>query len=237
MLFFRNLLKLPTPVDLGWSKSNALASSRFSDNPKGKTWENWHETVKEMHPVRYWVAETAADFIRYNIWFPIQRPFVKVHYWLVSHLIPSRRYHMLDLRQPCVKGSKQECYSYGWCDVPEKMLYAMFNLLGEYLNKEEPQEPSQWMTHEQIEADEDFKRQQANLDEANNIYYWWTVTRHTEVATCNKLLEDWAEAHKNKETNRAELLRTMLEAQEKFNEDKIDEMVARLMKIRRSLWT
>ncbi len=237
MLFFRHLLKLPSPVDLGWSKTNALESAQFSDEPKGKTWEDWHATVKEMHPVKYWIAETAADFIRYNIWLPIKRPFENMRYWLVSHLIPSRRYHMLDLRQPCLKGSDQECYRYGWCDVPDKMLYAMFNLLGEYLNKENPQEPIQWRTREQIEADEMLKTQQAALDEANAIYDWWTVTRHAEAGTRNHLLDDWIAARKVKAINRAEYLRTMLEAQEKFNEDKIDEMVARLMKIRRSLWT
>lgn len=236
MLFFRKLFKLPTPVDLGWSKHNALESAFFSDEPKGKTWEDWHATVKEMHPVKYWIAETATDFIRYNIWFPIKRPFVNAHYWLVSYLIPSRRYHMLDLRQPCRKGSDQSCYRYGWCDAPEKMLYAMFNLLGEYLNKEEPGDLSLYYTHEQIEADIYLKAQHEAFEEANAIYYWWTVTRHEENTYCDKLFDDYLKAKKNKEPSR-EFLQISHRTQEKINEDKVDEMVARLMKIRRTLWT
>jgi hypothetical protein len=235
MLFFRNLLKLPSPVDLGWSKTNALESSLFSDEPKGKTWEDWRATVKEIHPVKYWLAETAPDFVRYNVWLPVARPVENARYWIVSHLIPSRRYHMLDLRQACIKGS-QDCYRYGWADVPEKMLYAMFNLLGEYLDKEKPADLALHYTHEQIEADPHFKAQQEAFKEAQAIYYWWTEGRHEEAALCNKLIDNWITAKKNKAENR-EQLRELYYAQEKINEDKVEEMITRLMKIRRTLWT
>lgn len=230
MLFFRKLFKLPTPVDLGWSKYNALESAMFSDEPKGKTWEDWHAHVKEMHPVKYWFAETVPDFVRYHIWLPIVKPIKNTHYWLVSHLVPSRRYHMLDLRQ---QYKNQACYRYGWADVPEKMLYAMFNLLGEYLNKEEPVDLALHYTHEQIEADMYLKAQQEAFEEANAIYYWWTVARHEENAFCDQLFDDYNKAPKEDKNE----LRLKWEKQEQAYEDKIDEMVARLMKIRRTLWT
>src|SRR5574339_627384 len=185
MLFLRKLFKLPTPVDLGWSEYNALEDEDFSDEPQGKTWQDWHRTVKQMHPVKYWIAETFGDFVRYKIWLRFTRPFRNAHYWFVSHFVPSRRYHMLDLRQPCHKDEINEvgdCYRYGWRDVPEKMLYAMFNLLGEYLNKENPHDLTQWYTREQIEADEGMKRQQADIEEARAIYHWWTITRHEDNA-------------------------------------------------------
>jgi hypothetical protein len=235
MLFLRKLFKLPSPIDLGWSTTNALESAQFSDEPKGKTWEDWRATVKEMHPIKYWCAETAPDFARYNIWLPVARPIENVRYWLVSHLIPSRRYHMLDLRQPCIKDS-QDCYRYGWADVPEKMLYAMFNLLGEYLNKEEPGDLSLYYTHEQIEADIYLKAQHEAFEEANAIYYWWTVARHEETARCEKLFDDYLKARKNKTPDR-DFLKVSHRTQEKMNEDKVEEMIVRLMKIRRTLWT
>src|SRR5271170_3121827 len=99
MLFLRKLCKLPSPVDLGWSQSNALEDEMFSDEPTGKTWQDWNKTVKEMRPVRYWISETFGDFVRYKIWLPIVQPIENARYWLVSHLVPSRRFHMLDLRQ------------------------------------------------------------------------------------------------------------------------------------------
>jgi hypothetical protein len=229
MLFLRKLFKLPSPVELGWSEYNALEDAEFSDEPKGKTWQDWHATVKQMHPVKYWIAETFGDFVRYKIWLRLTRPFKDAHYWFVSHFVPSRRYHLLDLRQ---KGG----YRYGWQDVPEKMLYAMFNLLGEYLNKEEPHDLTQWYTREQIEADEGMKRQQAEIEEARAIYKWWTQGRKEEEDVYGKLLHDWAEARRNKASNRDHLWE-LLQNHKEYQENKTDEMIARLMKIRRSLWT
>jgi hypothetical protein len=239
MLFFRKLLKLPTPVDLGWSKYNALEDELFSDEPQGKTWQDWHKTVKKMHPVKYWFAETFADFVRYKLWFPIKVPLETAHYWFVSHFIPRRRYHMLDLRQPCGKGEFNEigdCYRYGWRDVPEKMLFAIFNLLGEYLNKEQPQDLTKWYTLEQIEEDETLKRQHAELEEAKAIYQWWTVGRKEEQRIHDRLLHDWSEAKKHKSPNKDHLWE-MLKQYDIDMLNKTEEMIARLMKIRRSLWT
>jgi hypothetical protein len=238
MLFLRKLFKLPSPVDLGWSEYNALEDEDFSDEPKGKTWQDWHRAVKEMHPVKYWIAETFGDFVRYKVWFPIKRPFETAHYWFVSHFVPSRRYHMLDLRQPRKVGDviNLDCYRYGWRDVPEKMLYAMFNLLGEYLNDENPHDLTQWYTREQIEADEGMKKQQADIEEGRAIYQWWTVGRHEEEEMHSKLLHDWCEARRAKASNK-EHLWEMLQQYKEYQENKTDEMIARLMKIRRTLWT
>ena len=238
MLFLRKLFKLPSPVELGWSEYNALEDEDFSPEPHGKTWQDWHKHVKQLHPVKYWIAETFGDFVRYKIWLRITRPFKDAHYWFVSHFIPSRRYHMLDLRQPCGKGEVKnfDCYQYGWRDVPEKMLYAMFNLLGEYLNKETPHDLTQWYTREQIEADEGMKKQQADIEEARAIYQWWTVGRKEEAEIHAKLLHDWAEARRAKAPN-AEHLWELLQNCKDEEERKTDEMIARLMKIRRTLWT
>lgn len=229
MLFFRKLLKLPSPVDLGWSHHNALEDEMFSDHPKGKTWQDWHRTVKKMHPIKYFIAETLADWLRYKIWFSIKRPVSKAYYWFVSHAIPSRRYHMLDLRQ-------EGGYRYGWRDVPEKMLYAMFNLLGEYLNKEDPTDLTEHYTIEQINNEPNLKAQQDALEEAREIYYWWTVGRKDEKILISVTQDLWWTAKKKKDpiaSAHFDLLKK-LEAQ---YEEREDEMVLRLMKIRRTLWT
>jgi len=229
MLFFRKLFKLPSPIDLGWSEYNALEVEDFCDDPKGKTWEQWHQTVKKMHPVKYFFAETFADFVRYKIWFSIKNPFSKAHYWIVSHCVPSRRYHFLDLRQP-------NGYRYGWTDVPEKMLFAMFNLLGEYLNEEKPHDLTQWYTKEQIDTDEGLKRQQNKLEEARAIYHWWTVEREEEYARKSEMQNKWWTARKSKDPNREKYWEQLCQMDIDM-EAKTDEMIGRLMKIRRSLWT
>lgn len=220
--------KLPSPVDLGWSEYNALEDAEWSDEPKGKTWQDWHAHVKSKYPVHYFLVETVPDWFRTKIWWPIKHPAERLHYWLVSHLIPSRRYHMLDLRQ-------KNGYRYGWQDVPEKMLYAMFNLLGEYL-EEGPNDLTQWYTREQIEADEGMKAQQDAIDEARAIYHWWTVEKPANEKARDGMLHTWASAKKAKDPKKQEYWDTM-QKMEEDNEAKTDEMIARLMKIRRTLWT
>lgn len=225
----KKLYGLPSPIELGWSKHNALEDEDFSPDPKGKTWQDWHRHVKQLHPVRYFIVESVPKFWRYKIYWPIKRPIEKAHYWLVSHLIPSRRYHMLDLRQP---GG----YQYGWNDVPEKMLYAMFNLLGEYLNKEQPFDLSDSYTEEQIEADPGMKLQQGSLCEARAIYHWWTVGKKQEEDAISDQQDIWWKARKAKDPE-AETHFTKLNEMKEAQENKTDEMIARLMKIRRGLWT
>lgn len=225
----KKLFGLPSPIELGWSSHNALEDEEFSDEPQGKTWQDWHRHVKQLHPTKYFFVETLPKFFRYNVWWPIKRPIERSHYWLVSHLIPSRRYHMLDLRQ-------EGGYRYGWQDVPEKMLYAMFNLLGEYLNKEQPYDLSDDYTEAQINADASLKHQYDALNEARAIYHWWTVGRKREEQEEAEIRNLWWEAKKAKDPKRDEYWQKLQKMKEDA-ETKTDEMIARLMKIRRGLWT
>lgn len=232
MLALRKLLKLPSPVDLGWSEYNALQSREWTPDCDGYCWEDWHAEVKKMHPVKYWIAETASDFLRYKVWFPIKRPFGKAWYWLVSHAIAKRRYHMLDLRQP---GG----YQYGWQDVDQKMLYAIFNLLKEYFD-EEPYELTAHYTLEEINADPAYKQQYETIQEAKSLLHWWQVGRKEEEKVRAELLHRWCELKKDDQARRdgrADEMWAVLQTADEDYEKKTDEMIARLMKIRRSLWT
>jgi hypothetical protein len=241
MLYLRKLLKLPTPKELGWGPYNALPSREFTPDCQGPTWEDWHVEVKKLHPVKYWIAETFGDFLRYEVWFRISRPFEDFHYWFVSHFIPSRRYHMLDLRQPLGKSElvNHHAYRYGWADVCSKMLYAMFNLLGEYL-KEEPYDLTENYTLEQINADIGLKMQHESLQEARAIHQWWNVGRKEEQKIYDELLARWCDLRKSKaarDNGEADQMFKVLKTAEEEMEEKTDQMIARLMKIRRNLWT
>lgn len=237
MLFLRKFLKLPSPVDLGWSHHDALEDEDWSDDPKGKTWQDWDRTVKQMHPVKYFIAETMGDWLQRK-WWRLRNPFKDAHYYVVSHVVPSRRYHMLDLRQPKRKGelANIDAYRYGWVDVPEKMLYAMFNLLGEYLNEEQPHDLTTAYTREQIDADPAMKAQQGAVDEARTIYNWWMVGRKQEIKNIDDTRHLWWQSKKAKEPSKDEYWNKLNRLEAEF-EAKTDEMVARLMKIRRTLWT
>ena len=238
MLSFRKIFKLPGPKELGWSDSDALEMREFSDEPKGKTWEDWDEYVKAQYPIKYFFAKTLAKFIRYKLWFPIKMPISNAWHWFVSHAVPSRRYHMLDLRQICDKNeiSNYDCYRYGWSDVPEKMLYAIFNLLGEYLNKESVVDLTKWYSQDEINKDPHMKRQQDQIEEARMIYRWWLIGRKQARKEIDDMRTSWHNARKNKDPKKQEYWEQTQKLEEQF-ENTTDDMIARVMKIRRTLWT
>lgn len=240
-MFLQKLFKLPSPVELGWSDTNALQSEIFSPDCDGYTWENWETTVQGMHPVKFFLGKTVPDFLRYKVWLPIKRPFERSHYWFVSHVIPSRRYHMLDLRQPLSKGElvNHDAYRYGWRDVPEKMLYAWFNLLKEYM-EESPYDLTKDYTLEQINADIGMRGQHESLQEVKALLYWWQVERKQEYKVLDDIRSQWYEAHRDAASRAKgidEKLRVVMRNAEKDIEEKTDLMLRRIIKVRRSLWT
>ena len=126
-------------------------------------------------------------------------------------------------------------YRYGYSDVGEKMLYAMFNLLGEYL-REEPYDLRSDYSEDEIQSDEGLKAQQHDLDEAREIYRWWTVERKKDYKAYNDLLDSWVKVRKT-DKQQADTIFDQTQDQEKYLDDKTEEMTIRLMKIRRSLWS
>lgn len=242
---WKKLFRLPGPKDLGMSESNNVMPSRFFANFKGElSWEDYEDKIKELFPVRFFFAYIFYDFIRYDVWFKISSPIGKLWHYLVSHLIPSRRYHMLDLRQPKSNVFTVDHYRYGWIDVTEKILLANFALLNEFVEKEVPNSYF-------VPSDEDIKntsdkygektsliRQRDIHHEIMEIYNWWNSGRKAEAKEKNKLLTNWSDFRKidpcSFETEKA--WKDMQNAEEAF-EAKTEEMLIRLIKIRNYLWT
>lgn len=235
MIYFNNFFKLPGPKDLGMSDNNYSMGTDFFPQEGVPTWEEYYARVQKEYPLRFFFASTLPGFFR-DQWVRLTRPITDCIYWIKSHTY--KKYYMLDLRQPCVQDQlfNIDCYRYGWCDVPDKMLYAMFNLLAEYLNKEEPNDLTKWYTLEEINADEGFKMQHDNINEAKAIYQWWAVGRKEDRAAYDRMLILWHESKNNKLPEENDLWQ-QLRALDDASESKTDEMIARLMKIRRTLWT
>ena len=229
MLFFRKLFHLPGPKELGKNDYDALPSRDFTPDCEGYCWEDWHADVKAKYPIKYFIAETAADFVRFKIWLPIYRPISDAKYWITSHIVPSKRYHMLDLRQPKNKFGIDE-YRYGWRDVPDKMLYAMFNLLDQFVKYELPD------YYCPPEEEIDNKIQRDTYFEILAIHKWWFHDRKEEENTINDLRNKWFNLKKTN-SKQAEKFWDQMHVQQDEFERKTDEMISRLMKIRRDLWT
>jgi hypothetical protein len=231
MQFLKKLLHLPGPKELGRSACDALPSRDMTPDCEGYTWENWHDEVREKHPVRYFISETAADFIKFNLWYPVYNPIKNAHYWIVSHTI--RRYHILDLRQPKNPHSSWS-YRYGWCDVSEKLLYAIFNLLDQFVKNELPNLycPSE----EEAAKDAGMKSQRDLYFEILAIHKWWFEDSKIEYKAFEDCRSRWCDVRKSKSAETEDLWKLMREMEDEY-ERKTDEMIGRLMKIRRNLWT
>lgn len=128
-------------------------------------------TYKRMK--NFMKAETFLDNLE-DIWFTIRKAFAnKYWYWLKCHLLPSWRFHILDLRK---SGND---YTYGWRDTDSRMLHACFLLLVEYVEKEKPFEVIDWSW--------DDKTKQVGL-EIKDLYEWWTIRRPSAK---KQLAADW----------------------------------------------
>jgi hypothetical protein len=227
------IFHLPSPKELGWTDSeyNALPMSMFQK--KGDTtpnWEDWEEKVRKEYPVRYFLSEILPRWFRARI----LRPIKDAWYWTVCHLLPKRRYHLLDLRQPEHKEEGFPAYKYGWIDSDTKILYALFNILNQFVESEVPH----WYcpSEEDVQADAHLLYQRNNWLETKAIHYWWNVERVRQMKERTDLLHEWSEARKADAPETHKLWDELHKA-EKAQEDKEDEMIARLLKIRRSLWT
>jgi len=223
------IFHLPSPKELGWSKGNALPVALFKQpNDNTPTWEDWDAKMRQEYPVRYFFAETLP------FWFKnqIQRRIKDTIYFIKCHVLPSHRYHMLDLRQPKKKG--EYSYRWGWLDSDSKIVYALFNILNTFVRDELPD--MHCPSEEEVQANPYLLSQRNNYLEIKAIHYWWNVERVRQSQAHDEMLTKWAEAKRTNDPNEHQLWGD-LQKIEAEAEAKEEEMIIRLIKIRRSLWT
>lgn len=223
---FWKLFHLPSPKELGWSDTNSLPMKSFST--ERPTWEDWEEKVKKDYPIKYFFAKTLRKFFRYKILNPLRR----IKTWFESHFIPSKRYHMLDLRQP--ESHDTYAYRYGWIDADSKILYAIFNILNEFVRDEMPH--FHCPSEEEIQNDPLLTQQRNIWFEVKSIHYWWNIERIRTNKLINNLSQEWYHSRQANGDDDPQLWEE-LKKTEKQLENKTEEMISRLMKIRGSLWT
>ena len=166
-----------------------------------------------------------------------------VFYWIRSHTY--RRNHMLDLRQPHT--NTDDDYRWGWIDDSYQILLANFTILVNYYNNLEsckfkynatPSGIEEFRKYAETQTFEDEKRalnnQLHHLEEVGALYRYWTVDRKTKLREKNRLLKDWAECKRR--SKEKDVLWNKLNEYEAEIDQEEDEMLARLMKIRRGMW-
>jgi hypothetical protein len=231
-------LNIPSPKDLGMSnRHNSMAIDGMLNYPGEPSWEDYYARCKREFPVRYFFASTVPMFFR-NIWWNISRKPKALVYWLKCHLIPSHRYHLIDIRQKPDPRNPMSGYSHGWMDSDHRMVLAMFALLVDFIENEAP--TGYFVpTEEDVAKDESYAPQRANWLELKAIYDYWVNERHELEAKCDKALMEWSKARRSLGREDAEVKRlySALEESEKMRDSRLEEMLLRLVKARKAMWT
>lgn len=164
-------LKLPSPVDLGWSKSNALALRSITPNTKEYTWEDYHFLIKEKYPIKYYIYHTIPFWYRVNIRIPISHKYYKLRDLF-------DRQHLLDLRQQTENCLDCDYYQGGFITYHDKIIYALFNLLTAFYDKhwEEMYDPSEL----EIQENASLLQFKNAKNEVKELAMWWRIERKND---------------------------------------------------------
>lgn len=215
---------------------NKNAGSNYSlpmkgfSGPTSYTWDDYYKDLEKHYPFKYKFLKSVEDACYKAA--RIYRKYIKDPlYWLKCHILPKYKYHMLDLRQPEIKGYKDLDleYKYGWIDVDQRMTFAIFNLLNEFVEKE----------IEQFYCPEDHNNKQHQMYiEIIYVYHWWNVIRIQNLILEKEKFEEYNKSnisnYQSKETQRLfdEWSKIDLE-----NKQTTQKMLIKIMQLKDYLWT
>jgi hypothetical protein len=161
-----------------------------------------------------------------RIFEKIKMKIVDMVWWFRWRVDPRHRYHVINTMD---KWGKLNGVTYGWEEVDQQMMYACFKLFVDYVEKQRPFDIIDFETEE---------INNALGKEILDLYGWWTITRPKERwdldAAWSKLPPSSFDEN-NKWIHRPEA-RALLD-RNKDLDAKDDEMLMRLVKVRRHLWT
>jgi len=237
---FKKIFTFPGPKDLGMSNSNNAMPSRFFQNYKGEaTWEDYYEKLKELYPIKFLLLKTIPDFITYKIYYRIANPIGRFWEFISCNTIPSRMYHFVDIRQEKSKIDPIDDYRYGWIDPCQSIVFANFSILNKFIKDGAFYCPSEEDINN-CEFDDEKTTlilQRDRYNEMMEVYNYWNTERKILAKEDGIALDMWSRYRKedpqSKETRDA--WDHLKSTQKKFD-DKEEEMLIRLIKMRKNLW-
>lgn len=219
---FKNLFTLPGPKDLGKSDSNNyLPIKGFSKSSSDYTWDDYYEDIAKLYPIRNFLFNTIPDLFDKYIVYHCR----EVLYYLQCHLLPNKKYHLLDLRQP-KNADLIDSYRYGYIPSSIRMTYAIFNLLEEYVNKQV--KLYSYVSNSMVyDLDED-EHQKLN-NEAKNLLYWWKVTRKEKYKSIISLENNWYELRLKNEKELAAVVSENINRKEQELQNETESMCIKVI--------
>jgi hypothetical protein len=215
----------------------------------GASWDHvFGVAVYGDHSDKLWFKLTIRPIYR------ALRAVDKTKWWLAYRLCPEHRYHVIDTRLPPK-----------YYDIDHLMLHGMFSLLRRYVEdelggREKLVGKVDWLKDAAANQDEDDYTPEglyaAHAERENDVvklYDWWMVERPADLAKRDELMgllyggDDritWTdlgnglrEAHCREDVGNEKIWRRALKVVEEKIEREEQEMLHKLVDMRRSLWT
>jgi len=210
-----------------WQVPYALPMEMFKHKKDGEmTWESWHKMMKNKYPIRHYLMEEVPSRL-----YRLADKIDNVFYYIRCNTY--NKYHLLDLRQP--KGGYYD-YRWGWCDVVNKMIFANFNLLVEFVEKERggckaaEKHIAELKTLEDVPSD-----QIKSMEKELELYRWWKYELPKMYKEHDKLCHEAVGGRGFGDYDKDKLDQTW-DLQQKIDET-INEKLKELIDIRMTLWT
>ena len=232
-----------------WCCTKFADRIRGTQKPKfatAKEWKEWREEAQKKYPFRYWLAEEFLPSAQRTFYWPYNKYQDILHYLYNRYITKSHA-----LTSKLKKGKYNE--------FDERILHCLFDELVNFVEVEaahmeclQNNKKIKWF-YRSSEDGIAYLKQQAEDEppycegskEILELYYWWTQTyaNRKDPAEISGL-NDYCEKNKNffdnlfenlNEENKKILDETYRIEQEQAEEE--DEMLIRLIKARKYLWT
>lgn len=195
-----------------------------------EAWDEWEQKFKDEAPIRYFLFEELSN--KFGI---LQRRINNVRYAIRHRTVD--KYHIIKINS----------LKPGYYDTDTRMLHGMFSLLVDYVELELA--PWNEWAEEQDEENPPVKKsarehglehldwemsleeelQAKSAKEIKELYLWWKDVRPARPNPWNVAKDVWGEKDAQKYV--------WLDAMEQAQYDEDTEMLIRLIKIRKALWT
>ena len=199
--------------------------SKFADFIRGTNkppalgwneWDSWHESAKQKHPVRYWIAENGLKKLQNTIYYPYDL------YYTIKTYINNRYVDKLHYLHTGLKPGE-------YYDLDYRILHGLFNELVIFVETE-----CAWTYGKPEEVKHRYKFKNGSCKQAGLDYLEWGIKdKHKNKLTpfaksckeIKRLYIWWTEKRPNRKNPYLDKW---------YDED--DKMLMDLIKIRRSLW-
>lgn len=125
------------------NRSNTWAFSSFADRVRGskkpcaatiEEWNEWEQKAKDSHPIRFWITETALDFLQDMIYWPVDILY-ELKYYIVNRWIDQS--HALVAHSKHIKPGS-------YADFDYRILHCLFDELVDFVEIEKAYSNYRW---------------------------------------------------------------------------------------------